>query len=138
MTGDAEKHWLRGACRCGAVTYRVADAFQYAMNCHCSQCRRMTGAAFKPFGGIDRSLFDIRTGDADLLRLGDGDDHDLLCGKCGSFLGSTVPGNRIHVTYGSLLDSPSLRPTAHIHVASKAAWFDITDDLPRYDELPDE
>jgi hypothetical protein len=33
---------LAGSCLCGTVRYRVADAFRYAMNCHCSQCRRAT------------------------------------------------------------------------------------------------
>jgi hypothetical protein len=40
------------------------------------------------------------------------------------------------VTYGSLMDAPSLRPSAHIYVGSKAPWDSIGDDLPQYDELP--
>ena len=43
---------LTGGCLCGAVQYKVRDAFRYALNSHCSQCRRVTGSAFKPFGGI--------------------------------------------------------------------------------------
>jgi hypothetical protein len=27
-------------------------------------------------------------------------------------------------------------PTAHIFVGSKASWFEITDSLPQYAELP--
>ena len=46
---------LTGRCYCGAVEYRVPDEFLYAMNCHCSNCRRTTGAAFKPFAGIERA-----------------------------------------------------------------------------------
>ena len=30
---------------------------------------------------------------------------------------------------GSLADVPSIRPTEHIFVGSKADWFEITDDL---------
>jgi hypothetical protein len=37
------------------VEYRVADAFGYALNCHCSNCRRATGSAFKAFAGIERA-----------------------------------------------------------------------------------
>ena len=44
---------LGGGCLCGAVRYEVEDSFRYALNCHCSQCRRATGAAFKPFAGIE-------------------------------------------------------------------------------------
>ncbi len=33
---------LTGGCVCGAVLYTVPDAVRYALNCHCSQCRRAT------------------------------------------------------------------------------------------------
>jgi len=35
-----------------------------------------------------------------------------------------------------LLDTPSIRPTAHIYVGSKAAWYEIADDLPQHALLP--
>ena len=41
----------------------------------------------------------------------------------------------MHVAMGSLVDPPSLCPTEHIFVGSKAPWFEITDDLPQFDEL---
>ena len=50
-SATAPRH-LTGSCLCGAVRYEVADAFEYAANCHCSKCRRTTGAACKPFAGI--------------------------------------------------------------------------------------
>ncbi|MGH6747343.1 GFA family protein [Novosphingobium sp.] len=43
---------LQGSCLCGACTYEVEDDFEYALICHCSQCRRATGAGSKPFAGI--------------------------------------------------------------------------------------
>lgn len=42
----------------------------------------------------------------------------------------------VHVTYGTLVDSPRLTPTAHICVGSKASWDEILDDLPRHEALP--
>ena len=45
-----------------------------------------------------------------------------------------VNGARIHVALGSLEDEPSMRPTEHIFVGSKAPWFEITDDLVQNDE----
>ena len=36
----------------------------------------------------------------------------------------------------ALLDDPPVRPELHCFVASKASWFDITDDLPQYPEYP--
>jgi hypothetical protein len=33
---SATSRMLTGKCECGAVRYRVLDAFLYAGNCHCS------------------------------------------------------------------------------------------------------
>jgi hypothetical protein len=40
----------------------------------------------------------------------------------------------VHVALGMLLEAPGMRPTGHIFVGSKAPWFEITDDLPRFEE----
>ena len=129
--------WLSGGCNCGAVTYRVADAFEYAQNCHCSGCRKATGSAFKPFGGIVHDQVELLTGADALLLVGDVVDHDVRCGRCGAYLYSVVrDGAYVHVALGSLDDAPTRRPDSHIFVGSKAPWYDITDDLPQFEAFP--
>ena len=133
-----EEQRLRGGCECGAVHYRVDDAFEYALNCHCSRCRAGTGSAFKPLGGNRRERLRVVEGADRLLVWGDDEGNHTRCGVCGSLLWSVVRGGDwVHVALGSLADEPSIRPQLHIHVASKAPWFEITDDLPQFDELPD-
>lgn len=57
------------------------------------------------------------------------------CSACGSLLYSLVrAGAFVHVAMGTLVDDPTIRPTKHIFVGSKAPWFTITDDLPQYEE----
>ena len=132
----AKDNVLIGECGCRTVRYRVADAFLYAMNCHCSRCRAATGAAFKPFAGIEREKLEITDGQDALLVFGEEDLNDTRCGTCGSLLFSVVrDGAYVHVALGSLVDEPGIRPTKHIYVGSKAPWFEITDELPRLDEL---
>jgi hypothetical protein len=126
---------LAGSCLCAAVRYAVADAFLYAANCHCSLCRRATGAAFKPFAGIERDKLRITEGAADLMLFGDDSAHDAHCRRCGSLLYSVVrDGAFVHVAMGTLADDPTVRPSAHIFVGSKAPWFTIADDLPQHEE----
>ena len=128
---------LSGACLCGAIRYTVADEFVYALICHCSQCRRATGSAFKPFGGIQKEKLGLVAGEDALMRYGGEAAHDVHCGRCGSLLYSWFRDSPyVHVTYGTLNDSPTLRPTAHIYVGSKAPWDVINDDLPQHLELP--
>ncbi|UDL90943.1 GFA family protein [Mesorhizobium sp. PAMC28654] len=126
---------LSGKCLCGAVQYAVADEFVYAVNCHCSNCRRTTGSAFKSIAGIERHKFAPTEGEDNLLIFGDQNGHDAHCKLCGSLLYSLVrEGAFVHVAMGTLVDSPAIRPSKHIFVGSKAPWYTITDDLPQYDE----
>jgi hypothetical protein len=127
---------LAGACECGAVRYEVADAFLYAANCHCSRCRAGTGTAFKAFAGIEREKLAITTGPDKLMIFGEENENHTRCAVCGSLLFSVVrDGAFVHVAMGSLVDAPSIRPTEHIFVGSKAPWFEITDALPQHEEL---
>jgi hypothetical protein len=131
---------LNGRCLCGAVVFQVADAFEYAMNCHCSQCRRATGSAFKPLAGIRRAHLAITHGADAIFTYGDAAAaHDVHCQHCGSLLFSVVrDGAYVHVAMGTLVDAPSIRPSMHIFVDSKAPWHDITDDLPQHARFPGE
>ena len=135
MTGSEKSmaRILAGECYCRAVRYNVADAFAYALNCHCSDCRRTTGSAFKPFAGIARDRLSIVNGEKHLMIFGEAAGHNAHCRRCGSLLYSVVrDGAFVHVAMGTLVDAPSIRPTAHMFVGSKAPWFTITDDLPQY------
>lgn len=136
MTGSTR---LRGLCLCGAVLYEVADAFEYSLICHCSKCRRATGSASKPFGGIRAGQFAIVQGEDHLTRYGDEAGHDARCKHCGCLLYSLIRnGTYVHVTLGTLADTPSIRPMAHIFTGSKAPWDIICDSLPQFEELPPE
>src|ERR1700730_2288392 len=98
---------LAGKCLCGAVHYAVADEFIYAANCHCSDCRRTTGSAFKPFAGIGRDRLGITTGEDNLMIFGDENGNDTHCKVCGSLLYSVVrDGAFVHVAMGTLVDDP--------------------------------
>jgi hypothetical protein len=126
---------LSGKCFCGAVHYVVADEFLYAANCHCSNCRQTTGSAFKPFAGIERDKLIVTRGRDNLMTFGGENSGNIRCRVCGSLLYSIVrAGAFVHVAMGTLVDDPTIRPTRHIFVGSKAPWFTITDGLAQFRE----
>ena len=85
--------------------------------------------------GIERDKLTLHEGADKLLVVGDDDLNDTRCASCGSLLFSVVrDGAYVHVALGALADAPSIRPSEHIFVGSKAPWFEITDDLPQFDE----
>lgn len=80
---------LRGRCACRAVTYDVADEFVLAYNCHCSNCRAMTGSAFLPWGEIEPEKLKVTKGADSLILTGDPDGHHAR--RCGEVLLARVP-----------------------------------------------
>ena len=128
---------LRGRCACRAVAYEVADEFTAAFNCYCSNCRALTGSAFLPWGEVDGAKLRVTAGADALTVIGDARAaHAVRCSECFSLLYWTARDGKIRVPYGSLVDEPSLKPTAHMFVGSKAPWHEILDDLPQHDEYP--
>jgi hypothetical protein len=128
---------LSGRCACKAVEYEVSDEFVAAYNCHCSNCRAMTGAAFLPVGRIKRDKLRVTRGAESLLVEGDPDStYEVRCSECFSLLYWTSRDGCFGVPYGTLNGEPTLKPTYHQFVGSKAPWYEILDDLPQHDARP--
>ncbi len=128
---------LSGRCACRVVEFEISDEFVEAYNCHCSHCRAMTGSAFFPWGEIEPASLRLTKGADSLLVQGDADGHHAVrCEECCSLLYYSGYEGKIRIPYGTLIDEPTLKPTAHMFVGSKASWHEILDDLPRYEESP--
>ena len=129
---------LNGQCSCGEVRFTVENAFEYAFYCHCSRCRLRTGSVFAAIAGIDVDKVEVTSGLDHLLIEGEcADGYGARCRKCHAFLFAAVRERKyMHVSLGMVTDIPGRLPDHHIYVGSKAPWFQITDTLPQYDELP--
>jgi hypothetical protein len=129
---------LNGRCLCGEVRFTVEDLFSYAFYCHCSQCRLRTGSAFASIGGIEIAKVAVVAGRENLLLEGESDEgYGARCIKCHTWVFAAVRDREyMHVSLGMLVDAPSRVPDKHIFVGSKAPWYQITDSLRQYEELP--
>ena len=110
-------------------------------HCHCSICRRLHGAAFASCGGIYREKFAYVSGEDSIRIYPFSENSDsIFCSHCGSTLlvDFKSEADMLYLALGTVdgdLDCPT---GFHQFVASKAPWFTIHDDLPQYDEWPDE
>jgi hypothetical protein len=128
-----------GSCLCAAVAYEVRSPLRM-FNCHCSRCRRGRSAAHTTnlFAKVDDFAF---TSGAELVaeyKVPEAKFFTIaFCTRCGGKV-PRVARDRgmVSVPAGTLDTDPGMRPQAHIYVASKAPWFEITDDLPQYPEGP--
>jgi hypothetical protein len=138
---EAEPGLVLGSCLCGGVAFEIdADALLMARNCHCSRCRRQTGAAHASnlFARMDGLRF--RRGE-ELLRSFKVPEAErfatCFCGTCGSLAPRPITQfGRWLIPMGLLDTDPGMSPDSHIFVADKASWFDITDGMPQYAGYP--
>lgn len=130
---------LRGSCLCGSVRYEIRGPLSGALNCHCSQCRKAHGAAFRSRAAVRASDFVWLSGE-DLVTYFESSpgNHRGFCKVCGANLISRFDDrNDYGLALGTLDDDPGLKPALHVFVGSKASWHEITDGLPQFNTLPD-
>ncbi|MFQ5515204.1 MAG: GFA family protein [Myxococcota bacterium] len=129
-----------GSCLCGAVAYEINGGLAWLRSCHCSRCRRARSAAHATNGFASPERFRWLRGESHLAQydLPDAERFaNVFCRICGSCL-PRVDASRGYVLIpaGSLDDDPGGRVREHIFVASKAPWFEIEDQIPRFEAYP--
>jgi hypothetical protein len=132
---------LVGGCMCGAVRYETRGESFGINHCHCESCRKHNGAAvvtlagYKAdqvtFSGDERSVYESSPG------VGRG-----FCGKCGTPLTWEGDGDELGPIFEfhlSTFDNPEVVvPTGHSFYSERIPWFDIADNLPRYEGFADD
>jgi hypothetical protein len=128
---------LSGSCLCGAVRWRIDGAPTPFAHCHCSVCRKAHGTSFATYMTAPGSSLEWLSGDEQVATYESSPRFvRRFCRTCGSVLPGVAPDGHVFAPPGSTEGDPGVRAKIHIFVASKAPWFDITDDLRRFDAFP--
>ena len=123
----------QGSCLCGRIRFEIDGDLAGIQLCHCSQCRRASGSAFAANAPVEAENFRLLAGAPKAFESSPGKER-LFCGDCGSPILSrttAVPG-MVRVRAGLIAEPVEAKAVFHFHVASKASWLPIEDDLPRY------
>jgi len=130
---------IHGSCLCRGVKYRIDGRLSDARYCHCSMCRKAHGSAFRARASVKSADFAFVTGE-ELVTFYESSPGTRrgFCRVCGSPIVSKFAAHPEYygLPLGALDDDPGIRATSHVHVASKAPWFTITDDLRQLPEGP--
>lgn len=124
---------LRGGCFCGAVRYETSAAPTHETSCHCSVCRRTTGAPYVTWFTVARSEFRLLQGEpTEFGSTPKG--RRTFCPRCGTQLTFRHEdrADEIDVTTCSLDAPEHLPPRDHTHTDAKLAWVALGDDLPKH------
>jgi hypothetical protein len=128
---------LRGSCLCGGVAWQARGPFQDMSHCHCSMCRKSHGSAFGTYVAASADGYRMLQGEELIAQYRSSPDGvRRFCSRCGSIVPNPVEGAQAWMPAGNLEGDPGARPRAHIFVGSKAPWYEIADDLPRFDAYP--
>jgi len=129
---------LTGGCLCGGVRFEVTEPLMRASYCHCTRCRRRSGAAASAQARVPPGALRLLSGE-ELIRCWQPESGfaKCFCSECGSQLWSRDPDDPdvISVRLGAFDDDPGIRPEWRQFVAYAAPWEPIPDDgLPRFPE----
>nr|WP_275113661.1 GFA family protein [Roseobacter cerasinus] len=100
--------------------------------CHCSDCRRVSGAPVSAFAAFREAVLRFEPTPGPPVSHAPGVTR-WFCRDCGSPLAATydyLPG-QIYVPLGLIDQSAELPPSLHSHATSRLPWLHLADQLPR-------
>ncbi len=130
---------LAGGCTCGAIRYLIAAAPITVLACHCTSCRKQSGATFSVNLVVRASTMTVEG------QLACWEDSDTasgvpiqrqFCGKCGSPIRSVLPASpEIILVKAGTLDAPGdFAPAMHFWTRSALPWVTIPEGAPRHEQ----
>lgn len=129
---------FEGGCLCGAVRYGVQAEPEHVALCHCSDCRKASGAPVTAWAAFAGSDFTLKSGTpASYSSNGDAVRH--FCQTCGSglyYVNEAVLPGLVDIQVATLDDPDALAPQVHIQVAEQVGWMAGAHDLPHFARYP--
>ena len=129
---------LTGGCYCGDIRYEAHGQPFDRTVCHCSICRRTTGAPFVAWFSVHRAELRFVKGSPQRFR-STAKGARTFCARCGTqltFEHGDLPGE-IDVTTCSLDDPSRAAPEDHTRTSSRLDWIVSCDGLPEFREARD-
>ena len=129
---------ITGQCHCGFVTYHATLDPRRVSICHCTDCQRLTGSAFRVTASVPAGDFTL-TGGQPRRYLKHGDNGaarlQFFCPNCGSPIYTTGEGadaDTIGIRVGTIDQRADLSPQSQIWCDSALPWLDRLPSLERH------
>ena len=131
---------LSGKCLCGNISFTADTDIQNCYNCHCSDCRRASGAAYQTLVFIDKSALKISGTPKVFAHAADSGSvmEKHFCPDCGSqmFGHNQSRPDRMSIRAGVLDQSEWVKPSANLFLASKIGSTPTDPDLDGHAGMP--
>lgn len=129
---------LEGGCQCGAVRYSVEGESEHVALCHCSDCRKSTGAPTVAWGAFKTAEFVLTKGAAAVYN-SSGASMRHFCATCGTglyFVNEEYLPGLVDIQVATLDDPEALSPQVQIQVAERLGWMKDLAALPEFERFP--
>ena len=132
---------FKGGCLCGAVTYEVSSDPINMWNCHCDDCRKVTGASFSTNVIVKLEDLNVTKGTPSTYpqTAGNGNIKTYnFCSECGSLLFSDNSGRpEIGVVrVGSIDDASFVQPIGNLYCSRALPFTNLDGDLDNFETMP--
>lgn len=127
---------IHGSCLCGGIRFGYARAVTQVGMCHCSLCRKVSGAASNAVIVVpEEDLTWISGTELRQVYTRPNGWRTTFCRRCGSPVPQQLHGATAYwVPAGLLDDDPGVAIGGHVFVGSKAPWDEIAGSAPRFEE----
>lgn len=128
---------LHGGCYCGRIRYQAVGPISQESICHCTICRKTTGAPFVAWFSVPRGNFRFVQGVPSRFKSTSKGTRSF-CPQCATQLTfeHTDRVDDVDITTCSLDDPNAAAPKEHIFTRSRLPWIKSGDQLPEYAEYP--
>ena len=135
--------WITGGCHCKKITYEANVADDLAVICHCTDCQRLSGSAYRIVVVAPESKFKltrglpkdyIKTTDKGIPRI------QAFCSDCGSHIYATsidnVGDRNFNIRLGTVNEKEEFSPTKQIWCRSAQSWALNLENILRIETQP--
>jgi hypothetical protein len=126
---------IDGHCHCGQITFEAEVEPNSVMICHCADCQRLSGSAFRANVPAPAAQFVLLTGTpTTYIKTAESGNkrRHAFCGNCGTPIYACAVDNpqTYNLRVGTITQRPTFTPHRQIWRRSALAWVDALATVP--------
>ena len=124
---------VTGGCLCGSIRYRIEGSVPPGAHCHCTMCRRSSGAPVVTWTTVPLHAFRLTQGELAVYRSSHFAER-RFCPTCGAqiaFWSSRQP-DVIDVSVATFDHPEDHPPDHHVYIGDRLPWLRIDEGLVGY------
>ena len=131
---------LSGTCLCGNISFTADTDIIFTTNCHCTDCRAATGAAYGTLLFVDDAALKVSGTPSLFKHVGDSGAkmEKGFCPDCGSqmFSRNSNRPNMMGVRAGVVAQADLIEPDRDIYMSSKLDSTPVNPEIKAFDKMP--